>query len=241
MKTKITNDQIPSKTNKTQSKINQDSANIIFNKDSDKFPYKEIEFSTFDLLRHHEFPQGLFWHTPKFSQNGKFIGAICSNDQQKDILNIWELNEKENEYYLKYTKENEKILTFDFISSFINQSDLKPTTLSFVVIPCYPQPISNYNIKSGKLINHFKTTKEISSFCDSLVSRNGKYYTLATKNEVIVFQVIKGEQLLLIENDSENKFLIDTFLLSISLDGIITLIDTVEPQKNGTNFEIQGV
>lgn len=241
MKTKITNDQIPSKTNKTQSKINQDSANIIFNKDSDKFPYKEIEFSTFDLLRHHEFPQGLFWHTPKFSQNGKFIGAICSNDQQKDILNIWELNEKENEYYLKYTKENEKILTFDFISSFINQSDLKPTTLSFVVIPCYPQPISNYNIKSGKLINHFKTTKEISSFCDSLVSRNGKYYTLATKNEVIVFQVIKGEQLLLIENDSENKFLIDTFLISISLDGIITLIDTVEPQKNGTNFEIQGV
>ena len=30
-------------------------------------------------------------------QNGKFIGAICSNDQQKDILNIWELNEKEKE------------------------------------------------------------------------------------------------------------------------------------------------
>lgn len=238
MKTKVANDQVSIK---EASKMNQDSDNIIFNKDSDKSPYKEIEFSTFDLLPHHEFPQGLLWHTPKFSQNGKFIGAICTTDQKKDILNIWELNEKDNEYYLKYTKENQKILTFDFISSFINQNDPKPTTLSFVVVPCYPQPISNYNIKSGRLINHFKTTKEITSFCNSIVSRNGKFYTFSTKNEVIVFQVIKGEQLLLIENDSENKFLIDTFLISISLDGVITLIDTVEPQKKGTNFEVQGI
>ncbi len=181
---------------------------ITFNKITKDFSYNECLFFPIILRSHDKFPKNVKWSCPRITSNGKYIGAICSNNS----LYIWNSNDGKVENYIS-TKE--QMLNFEF----------NPNNQNLILIfqDCNPKYLS---IKDNSDINELEDPylgfNDIISFS---FSSQGKYFSLCADKGLFVWDVQSLKLEIFIDDYSKKKYLRNESLIMISGTNYLRIIN----------------
>ena len=181
---------------------------ITFTKITKEFSYNECLFFPIILRSHDKFPKNVKWSCPRITSNGKYIGAICSNNS----LYIWNSNDGKVENYIS-TKE--QMLNFEF----------NPNNQNLILIfqDCNPKYLS---IKDNSDINELEDPylgfNDIISFS---FSSQGKYFALCADKGLFVWDVQSLKLEIFIDDYSKKKYLRNESLIMISGSNYLRIIN----------------
>ena len=181
---------------------------ITFTKITKEFSYNECLFFPIILRSHDKFPKNVKWSCPRITSNGKYIGAICSNNS----LYIWNSNDGKVENYIS-TKE--QMLNFEF----------NPNNQNLILIfqDCNPKYLS---IKDNRDIHELEDPylgfNDIISFS---FSSQGKYFALCADKGLFVWDVQSLKLEIFIDDYSKKKYLRNESLIMISGSNYLRIIN----------------
>ena len=196
---------------------------------SSSFPYKSINKEIILLYRHQELPQDYKYIDPRLSPNEKYLSVIAKG-KNDDFVLIYEI-ENLNEYKYIY-HNNDNIFGVDFA----------PDSRSFVIIYKNISPI-HYNIISGKKIICFKDIKKNNFLpISSSFSQKCRFFALAFNLGFCIWDSLKGNIVKFFEEESDNKIIRDTLLISINQQCNVKIINfQSENNQIIKNFNISNI
>ena len=206
--------------------MNPNEESLTFKNLENDFPYKECLYFPIMLRSHDKFPLNVEWSCPRLSSDGKFIASICSNNS----IYIWNSSNGELE---KSFSTKEKILNFEF----------NPINNNLIVIfeDCSPKYLS---IKSSAIIiiNELKDANLGFNEVISLsFSTQGTFFALCVDKGLYIWDVITSELQIYIDDYARKKYLRNEFLLTITNNNFLRIIDINNPKSIFLEYNLKRV
>lgn len=204
--------------------MNTNEESLLFKNLENDFPYKECLYFPITLRSHDKFPLGVEWSCPRISSDGKFIASICSNNS----IYIWNSSNGELE---KSFSTKEKILNFEF----------NPINNNLIVIfeDCNPKYLS---IKRNGIINELKDANLGFNEVISLsFSTQGTFFALCVDKGLYIWDIITSELQIYIDDYAKKKFLRNEFLITITNNNFLRIIDINNPRNIFFEYNLKRV
>ena len=204
--------------------MNTNEESLLFKNLENDFPYKECLYFPITLRSHDKFPLGVEWSCPRISSDGKFIASICSNNS----IYIWNSSNGELE---KSFSTKEKILNFEF----------NPVNNNLIVIfeDCNPKYLS---IKRNGIINELKDANLGFNEVISLsFSTQGTFFALCVDKGLYIWDIITSELQIYIDDYARKKYLRNEFLLTITNNNFLRIIDINNPRNIFFEYNLKRV
>ena len=204
--------------------MNTNEESLLFKNLENDFPYKECLYFPITLRSHDKFPLGVEWSCPRISSDGKFIASICSNNS----IYIWNSSNGELE---KSFSTKEKILNFEF----------NPINNNLIVIfeDCNPKYLS---IKRNGIINELKDANLGFNEVISLsFSTQGTFFALCVDKGLYIWDIITSELQIYIDDYAKKKFLRNEFLITITNNNFLRIIDINNPKSIFLEYNLKRV